>query len=193
MPQTEVLNIISILGAISGCMFCLWWMKILKQQYVHLLTIGFAFLLVYQVMMYFYVTPILNIERLYVPVFLRDFGYAIFFVTLTIYLQELMPFQHFFMGLTIAGFIRNGLVGTICSGVYGFGLRYHVADGLSSGRQVDVLQSMLSGIKELYGITCLMGTAFLLFMLLWHIQPVRSTLKRIPYWNKVGKNMRKEL
>jgi hypothetical protein len=37
------------------------------------------------------------------------------------------------------------------------------------------------------------GCLFLLLLMLWHVQPVRSTLKHLPYWNKLGQEMRKEL
>ena len=143
--------------------------------------------------MYFYITPTLNFERLIFPTFIRTFGYAIFFTTLTLYLEELMPFQHFFMGLTIAGFVRNGLVSAIGGGFYGFSLRRHVADNLVSGLPFTVFDSMLMAIKQLYGVTCLIGCAFMLLLMLWHVQPVRSTLKRLPYWNAIGRAMRKEL
>jgi hypothetical protein len=36
-------------------------------------------LLAYQVMMYFYLSPELNLERLYLPTLLRTAGYAIYF------------------------------------------------------------------------------------------------------------------
>jgi hypothetical protein len=123
----------------------------------------------------------------------RTFGYAIFFCTLTIYLEELMPFQHFFMGLTIAGFIRNGVVDSISGGTYSYLLRYHIADNFARALPIDANQSIMLAIKYLYGTTCLMGCFFLLLLMLWHVQPVRSTLKHIPYWNKIGNAMRKEL
>jgi len=99
------------------------------------------------------------IERLYVPVFVRAFGYAIYFTALTIYLEELMPFHHFFMGLTITG--------------------------------LDPMQALLVSIKQLYGVTCLLGVAFLLLLLLWNVQPVRSTMKKIPSWHKVARHVRR--
>ncbi|UKK52184.1 hypothetical protein L6472_06275 [Prevotella sp. E13-17] len=187
-------NVLAWVGAVSGCLFCLWWMKMLRLRYTSLLTIGFALMLSYQVLMYFYIMPELNIERLYLPTFLRNFGYAIFFCTLTVYLQDLMPFQHFFMGLTIAGFIRNGVVDSISGSTYSYLLRYHVADNMARALQpIDVPQSMMMAVKYLYGATCLVGSLFLLLLMLWHVQPVRSTLKHIPYWNKIGKEIRKEM
>ena len=193
MLTSSRFNLIGWVGSLSGCLFSLWWMKMLKLRYTSLLTIGFALMLGYQVLMYFYITPELNIERLYAPTFVRTFGYAIFFCTLTVYLEELLPFQHFFMGLTIAGFIRNSVVDSISGGIYSYLFRYHVADNFARGLQIDPVQSIMLSIKYLYGTTCLIGCFFLLLLMLWRVQPVRSMLKHIPYWNKVGQQMRKEL
>lgn len=193
MMTLAPLNLITFAGNITGCLFCLWWMKMTRVPYTRLLTVGFALLLAYQVMMYFMVFPGLPLEQLFVPTFLRSFGYTIFFTTLTLYLEELMPFQHFFMGLTICGFIRNGLMATVTEGVYDFLLRYHVMDNLVSAHPYTPVESLLTGIKQLYGVTCLGGCAFMLVLMLWHVGPVRSTLKRLPYWGKLGHEMRKEL
>lgn len=193
MMTLTPLNLITLAGNVTGCLFCLWWMKMTRQAYTRLLTLGFALLLAYQVMMYFLVFPGLSLEALWAPTFLRAFGYSIFFTTLTIYLEELMPFQHFFMGLTICGFIRNGLVATMTEGVYDFLLRYHVMDNLVSAHPYTPAESLLTGIKQLYGATCIGGCAFMLLLMLWHVGPVRSTLKRLPYWGKLGHAMRKEL
>lgn len=193
MMTTSQLNLIVIFGNVTGCLFCLWWMKMLRLPYTRLLTIGFAFLLCYQVMMYFLITPQASLGMLYFPTFIRSFGYTIFFVTLTLYLEELMPFQHFFMGLTIAGFVRNGLVDTVCSGVYSYWMRRNMAENMVSGLPFTVSDNLMMSIKQLFGVTCLGGSFFLLLMMLWHVQPVRSTLKRLPYWGKIGSEMRREL
>ena len=193
MMTTAPLNLITIVGNVTGCLFCLWWMKMTRQAYTRLLTIGFALLLSYQVAMYFIVYPGLNFEMLIVPTFLRSFGYTIFFVTMTLYLEELMPFQHFFMGLTICGFIRNGLLSTMTESIYAFLLRYHIMDNLVSAHPYTPEMSLLTGIKQLYGVTCMGGCFFLMLLMLWHVSPVRSTLKHLPYWGKLGHEMRKEL
>ncbi|MBM6993552.1 MAG: hypothetical protein I3J02_09870 [Prevotella sp.] len=190
---TSRLDLVCMVGYITGSLFSLWWMKMLRFKYTRLLTIGFFFLLLYQVWMYFLITPMLNIERLYFPTFIRTFGYAIFFSTLTIYLEDLMPFQHFFMGLTICGFIRNGVVATVSGAFYGYGMRYYVADNLGHGFDIEPLQAVMMALKQLYGITCVGGTIFLLLLMLWHVNPVRSTLGHLPYWNKLGQQMRREL
>jgi len=174
-----------------GCLFTLWWMKGLKYSYTSLLTIGFVALLGYQVMMYFYISPQLNVARLYFPTVLRTFGYAIYFTALTIYLEELMPFQHFFMGLTISGFARNGMAEAICVGLFSYGVRYHVADNMVRTMPYEPLQSAMVSIKQLFGYTCIGGCLFLVLLLACNFKPVRSTLKKMPYWNVLGREAKK--
>ena len=188
---TNVLNFVEWVGAIIGCLFCLFWCKVLRQKYTRLLTVGVSAMVCYPVMMYFLIDPGVNIEALYAPVFLRSFGNAIFFCMLTVYLEELMPFQHFFMGLTMAGLVRNGPVSAMCSGLYSYGLRYQMADNFARGLPYDATNVLMISIRQLYGVTCVIGVAVLIVFLLWDIQPVRSTLKKIPAWNFVGRLMRK--
>ncbi len=187
---TNVLNLVEWIGAIAGCLFCLFWCKVLCAKYTHLLTLGVAAMVCYPVMMYFLIGPGLPIEALYLPTLLRAFGNAIFFCMLTIYLEELMPFQHFFMGLTMAGMVRNGPVSTLCSGLYSFGLRHQVADNMSRGLPYDMGNLLMISIRQLYGVTCVIGIAVLIVFLLWNVQPVRSTMKKMPTWNFVGRKMK---
>lgn len=191
--STNVLNFIEWMGAIAGCLFSLFWYKVLRQKYTRLLTVGVAAMAAYPVMMYFLIVPGLNIEALYLPTFLRSFGNGIFFVALTIYLEELMPFEHFFMGLTMVGLVRNGPVSTMCSGLYSFGLRHQMADNMARGLPYDAANLLMISLRQLYGLTCIIGVAALLIFLLWDIQPVRSTLKKMPTWNFVGRMMKKRL
>lgn len=193
MMTLSTLNLVSLVGCLTGCLFSLWWMKMTRQAYTRLLTVGFGLLLCYQVMMYFMVYPGLPFEYLVVPTLLRSFGYAVFFTTLTIYLEDLMPFQHFFMGLTICGFIRNGLMANATEGVFEYLLRYHVMDNMVSAHVYTPATSLLAAVKQLFGVTCLGGCVFMLLLMLWHVSPVRSTLKRLPFWGKLGRQMRKEL
>ena len=183
---TNVLQLVGWIGNALGCLFTMFWMKRLNLKYTSLLTVGGICMVAYQIMMYFYVSPTLNLERLYLPTLLRAFGFAIYFTALTIYLEELMPFQHFFMGLTIAGIIRNGPVASLMGGVYSYSMRHQVAENLSRGIGLDPTQALLVSIKQLYGITCILGVAFVLILLLWNVQPVRSTMKKMPSWHKVA-------
>lgn len=190
---TSVFYLVEWAGTICGCLFVMFWVKVLHQKFTRLLTVGFAALLTYEVLSYFQVMPGLDIARFYLPIFCRTFGIAIFYTALTIYLEELMPFQHFFMGLTMLGLIRNGVAETICSGIYSYCLRHGIADNMARGLPYDMLQAMLVSIKQLFGVTCIIGAIILLVFLLWDIQPIRSTLKRMPYWNVVGRLTRRNI
>ena len=94
-------------------------------------------------------------------------------------------------GLTMAGLIRNGPVSTMCTGLYSFGIRYQMADNMARGLPYDATQLLLISIRQLYGLTCIIGIAVLLLFLLWDIQPIRSTLKKMPTWNFVGRMIKK--
>lgn len=188
--QTAHLDLVEWTGTICGCLFVLAWMKLWHLKYTKLFIVGTAMLLAYELMMYLSVMPGLPIGRLHPALFCRTFGIAIFFTALTVYLEDLMPFQHFFMGLTMCGLIRNGVVETVCSGAYSYLLRHHVADHLSRGLAYDAPQALLLGVKQLFGATCLIAAAVLLVFLLWDLQPVRTTLRRMPIWGAVGRLVR---
>ena len=190
---TNVLNLVEWAGSVIGCLFCLFWCKVLRMKYTYLLTLGAAAMAAYPVMMYFLIDPGLPLEALYAPTLLRAFGNAIFFTMLTIYLEELMPFEHFFMGLTMAGIIRNGPVATMCSGLYSFGLRHQMADNMARGLPYDASNLLMISIRQLYGLTCIIALAVVLIFLLWNVQPIRSTLKKMPAWNAVGRKMKRAM
>ena len=54
-------------------------------------------------------------------------------------------------------------------------------------------QLMMISIRQLYGVTCVVGVAVLIIFLLWDIQPVRSTLKKMPAWNYLGRRAKRFL
>jgi hypothetical protein len=186
---TRQFCLFEMLGYVGGCVFTILWGKETARwgiiprwgfAYTRLLSVGFLALLMYQVLMYFYVSPVLNIERLYLPTFLRTFGYAIFFSTMTLYLKDLIAFPAFFHALTVSGFIRNGVAESAASGVYGYGLRRQIADTLVRGVHNDCDSILIVSIKEMFGVMCLVGTLIFLLMLLYDVQPVRRRLLRMP-------------
>ena len=181
-------------GTVAGCLFVIYWIKVLKLKYTRLLTLGFATLLGYHLIMYFVISPDANLEKFYLPTALRTFGYAVFFCVLTIYLEEMLPFTHFFRGLTICGFVRNGLAESMASAAYARSLKYYVADyagrhitGIAS--EMSPLSPMMAGIKTLFGWTCLAGCVVLLLFLLYDVEPVRATFKKMPSWKSLGRKL----
>ncbi len=199
---TQQFYVFEVIGYASGSAFTILWgrgdphwggLPRWGFKYTHLLTVGFAALLLYQVMMYFYVSPMLNVERLWMPTMLRTFGYGIFFATMTLYLKDLIEFPTFFHALTVSGFIRNGVAESMCTGVYSLGLRRNIADALSRGIHFDMRNVLAVAVKEMYGIMCLVGVFVLLLMLLYDVQPVRSTMGRMRPLRKLGRMVKRQL
>jgi MFS transporter, DHA2 family, multidrug resistance protein len=179
-------------GVVVGCLFVIFCIKALKIRYTRLLTFGFVMLLCYHLIMYFRLSPDMSAGMFIFPTMLRTFGYSIFFCILTIYLEEKMTFAHFFMGLNICGFVRNGLAESMASALYSHSLRYYVADYACryAPSGIAPLDPMMSGIKTLYGWTCLVGCFVLLVFLLYDLEPVRKTFRKIPSWKAVGRRLR---
>ena len=125
-------------------------------------------------------------NSLWLPTFLRAFGYSIFFATMTLYLKDLIEFPFFFHALTISGFIRNGVAESMCSGVYSYGLRRQIAETLNRGLHTDYQSILMVAVKEMFGIMCIIGTIVLLLMLLYDVQPVRSTMRKMPKLKNLG-------
>ena len=199
---TSQFYVFEFIGYALGCIFTILWGRGTSNwglvprwgfKYTQLLSVGFAALLVYQVMMYFYVSPTLNVERLWLPTLLRTFGYGIFFSTMTIHLKDLIEFPTFFHALTVSGFIRNGVGESVCSGLYSYGLRRQIADTLNRGLHADYHSILLVAVKEMYGLMCLIGGLVLLLMLLYDVQPVRSTMQKMPKLKSLGKVVVRQL
>jgi len=212
---TARLGLMGLAGVLVGNGFTYWLTHRLRLSYVRLIAVGFAAMVAPNAMLYFAVSPADTIEMFYLPTFLRVFGNTVIFTALTIYLEELMPFHHFFMGLTILGMVRTGSFAAIGSAIYSFGLRYLTADAVAAHSswldpmrlwQVAdpqaspaaaavgqfMLQMRLAASKQLYGLTAMIGTLFVLVLLLYSVR-VRSTLKRIPYWEAISRQIRKSL
>ena len=178
--QTLPLNLVETAGSIAGCLFVIWWINRLKRPYTMLLTVGFTCLLFYQVMLYFLIMPTLPLQQLALPTFMRTFGYAIFFATLTLYLKQVIEFPAFFMALSMAALIRNGVAESICNGLYSYGLRRQIAETLSRAANTDMSAVLQTGLKEMFGIMCIVGTVVLMLMLLYHVDPVRKSMRSMP-------------
>ena len=59
------------------------------------------------------------------------------------------------------------------------------------GIHSDFQSVLLVAVKEMYGSLCLIGTFVLLLMLLYDVQPVRSTMSKMPKLSKLGKIVKK--
>ena len=56
--------------------------------------------------------------------------------------------------------------------------------------QIEKSRSLVEGlrrhVKEMFGLMCIVGTIVLLLMLLYDVQPVRSTMRKMPKLKNLG-------
>lgn len=207
---TSVLDWWMIVGILAGCLFSLLWMYFLKYNFYKLLAIGFISLATYMVLFYFLISPEINIEKLYVPTMFKGFAYAVLSATFMTCLQELMPFQHFFQGLSVFNMIHMLVGGVIGGALYSRYLRIYITDNLqrysgyinhvnTSSRTFDfgtfmndfITRVQLISLKQIYGWVAYACLAIVILFLLYDMPKVRRTVNRMPSWRTVGREVKK--
>ncbi len=195
------LNIPSFIGVLLGALFA--WQAItrFKLGYKTMVFIGFALVVLYQVMMYFIISPDMNIERLYLPSLIKNMGNVIVYIVFTLYLSQMVAFQHFFQSLCAVGFIREGIGSPIAvavidrvfkvtmqSNYYTMGSALDAVNPLTSSLPLTAYvgelqrQVMLTSIKEVFGYAILLGILLLIFILFTRYTRVVHYIKlyRVP-------------
>ncbi len=197
------------LGLVVGCLFALWWMKVMGLSYVRLIIVGLLGLLGYLVGMYLLVNPEISREQLFWPIVLRGFATAVLGATFLTSLHDAMDFQTFFQGLAIFQSLHLVVGGLLGSAVYTQCLRYYIMEGFARyGQSIDAVsfgahpfslgefmepfveQVELISIRQIYGWVCYACVAFI-FVFLLYDAPARQDLKKMPSWKSVGKKMRR--
>lgn len=184
----DTLNAVSInwcvfAGILMGAGIVFYRQVVLRKGYKLLITIGFLLVVVYQYYMYFLIHPNLNIESLYIPNLLKGIGYGVLYISLTIYIAKTVPFKHFFQGLCVLSFIRTSIATPLGTAILSRWLKYMQQENMGLlSRNVDLVkewmpdvsipqlyeqvaaQTLLTSLKELFGLVCIVGTVFLIFL-----------------------------
>mgnify|MGYP002446509053 CR=1 FL=1 len=175
------LNWPSLLGTVAGAACTLYALIRLHLTYKQVTVAGFVCILMYQMEFYFLISPDTDIEKLYLPLFIKNFGNVAIYIALTVYLQQMVPFVYFFQALGAVGFIREGIGSPIANAIVGRILKtVQQANYLTMGGELDGMdtrssclpfeavygelqrQALLVSVKEVYGYAVLAGIAFLL-------------------------------
>lgn len=166
-------------GNVAGCLFSLVWMRRVRHfTYIRLGIVGTCAVAMYIVLMYFRITPMLNMEALYLPLFCRGFAYACMSILFMCALHDLMDFEHFFMGLMVFNSLHMVIGGCIGTGIYGHLLNYFGADIVArSLRPMSLLASdattiLCLSIKQIYGLVAFVCLALLIGFLCFN-SPLR--------------------
>lgn len=199
------MNLIAFAGIITGVIFSFFFFAKKKHSYKTTFLIGFAFLLLYQIGMYFSIDYQTTKEMLAIPVFFRNMGYVIIAITLQTNLTK-VPFVHFFQGITVQAFVSISIGSAwgvavlrqlfeklmaknfmlISSSIDS--VEHRVANLTKGENLVQMIQnqSMVVSFKELYGLLVIGGLfCFIIFILYrypalpYGLYPKMSTIKRI--------------
>ena len=185
----DSLNVISmnwvvLAGVIAGAVFAYCTFALRKWRYKAMTVIAFVAITGYLMIFYFTIDYNLPKETLWLPVFLRSFGYVIIAICFITSLSR-VPFEHFFETISIQGFVSAGLGGALGSAILGHALQgamkkntmllgstldrvNELAVSVPKGELYGVLQqqALMVSMKELYGWLTLFSLFCLLLFLL---------------------------
>lgn len=197
-------------GIVAGAVFTFVYFAKKKNSYKSTFLIGFASLLLYQVIMYFIIDHQTSKEMLVAPVFFRNFGYVTIAITLQTNLMK-VPFVHFFQGITVQAFISVA-VGSAWGAMVLHQLfeklmtknfmlisssvdhvNQQVANFPDFGTFAHTLQmqSMVVTFKELYGLLVIAGLVFFLIFILYRYPALPTSL--YPTMGKIKAVIKREL
>jgi len=109
----DALNVISLnwvvlLGIVVGAGFTLFTFSRRKWRYKTMTVIAFSSITGYLMYFYFGIEYALPKETLFIPLFLRSFGYVMIAICFLTVLSR-VPFQHFFQAVSVQSFVSAGL------------------------------------------------------------------------------------
>ena len=118
------LNWAVFVGVLLGAAFAFYWVSIYRGLYKTIFFIGFLCFVLFHFILFFTFQPDISKMDLWLPYVLKGFGYVALYISIALYAAEGIPFPHFFGSLTILGFVRTALGGTmansLCSNVLQF-------------------------------------------------------------------------
>lgn len=119
----DILNNVSLnwavlVGLILGSVSSFYWFIIYKGGYKPIFAIAFLSFVFYHFILYFVFSPSIPKEQLFLPYVLKGFAHILLYISVTAYIKDEVPFEHFFSALTLMGVIRSAVGGTISNSFY---------------------------------------------------------------------------
>ena len=153
------------------------------------MVIGFALLAIYAHGIYGGISEQMARSTLYGPLIMRGAGYCVMSVVLMWSLNEMVPFEHFFQGLSLFNTIHMWLGANIGSAIYTELFQRQMAENVarySFDFPLAAERIAAISIKQIYGTAGLLLTAFSLLFLLWDMPWLRSRVRKMPSWTTTG-------
>ncbi len=179
------LNWIVLSGIVAGAAFTFLTFSRRKWRYKTMTVIAFSSITVYLMYFYFGIDYALPKETLFVPLFLRSFGYVIIAICFLTALSR-VPFPHFFQAVSVQAFVSAGFGGALGTAILGRALSVtlkknamllassldHVnpfISRISAGELYSAVQrqALMVSMKELYGWLILIALFCLLVFLIY--------------------------
>ncbi|MDO4755771.1 MAG: hypothetical protein Q4A54_05470 [Parabacteroides sp.] len=178
------INWIVLFGVVIGAIFTYLTFARQKWAYRTMTLIAFVAITAYLMIFYFTIDYNLPKETLYLPVFLRSFGYVIIAICFLTYLSH-VPFHHFFMAVSVQSFVSAGFGSVLGTAVLGRTLNIVMKkNAMLLGSQLDQVnpatdyislgqlygavqqQALMVSMKELFGWLSIMGLGCLFILML---------------------------
>lgn len=203
------LSVPVVVGIVVGAFVCYQCFALRHWKYKTMTTLGFFFILVYLLLMYFGIDYNLDKDMLYLPIFMRALGYEILAIIFLTALTQ-VAFPTFFQSLSVQAMMSaclGALVGeTILHEVF---KHVHQSNVLQVGSTLDAVNTQLQGLplgtvyealqhysllismKEVYGWLCYLGIATVLACLLYYSSLRPGTI--YPKFSTIRKRVKRQL
>jgi hypothetical protein len=177
--NTSLLCWPQLAGDIMGAIFAYFILVRLKWGIKRFLFMTFALGTYYLISMYFLCYEQTEREMLYIGTFAFGLAEVMMETIATYYLSQTIPFKHFFMNITIVGFVRCGFGTAIGAAIVERVFRITsaknfmiAAENITSNNindsvmQVYQQQGLLMSLKDAYGAAIFVGIAVMLIILI---------------------------
>lgn len=195
-------------GILTAAGISYYFLKIRRVSYYKMLITGMVAQTLYLAGMYFLMDTGINIEKLYIPIFMRGFSYTVLSATYFICLFDAMNFATFFQAVSVFNIIHMTLGGVMGGAIYSFGMRYYMRDNMGRYAQyIDSVQQSVSqadfaswmnsftqslqliSLKQIYGWVLYASIAVLIFYLIYDRPAMRNQLKQLPLWREYARKI----
>lgn len=194
-PTNAQLNMAMVPGVIFGGVLGFYWFKN-KWSMKGYVLIGFAAFYLYAVVMYFLIAPVIDIEYLIFPNFLRGLGMTVLFIGLGLYGLDKLSMQQTLAVASVLVILRSFLGTAFFGAIYSWAMYklqwQNVGDlavnidamnninqargnGMALYGSVQV-QAVLVAAKELLGFILIGGIGVLTYVAVHRFNPVRRRL-----------------
>ena len=189
------LNMMMVPGFIFAGIFAYKWFNAHKPIKYYIFA-GFTSMMLYSLLMYFYMTPVLNYDRWYLPMFFKGFGMCALFISAWFYTLDNLETGEMLAAIGIVmvwrTFVAIGIFSAIFSwfqyqfqieslgnlAIYYDGMNLSQQNVMSNLRNIQ-LNAVLAANKKLIGYVLIAGIGVLFYVITHHFGKDRYVLVKL--------------